>query len=252
MHLNCTHHISVTDNLFSQGVITDNVVSLFYEPATWTFEPVSNGQITFGGTDSTQFTGSITYTYAHFHSTPRCDLSSVIVLSLRPVRRAISGASTKLYDTAGTRRFSHKPQVSSIPALPCLRLPQVWLSCFYLVVPLRLTGSIYSTDAFSAYQQATGAVIDSANGLLKLTPDQYNNLQSLFFDIGGSTFELTPNAQIWPVRSIRVSAYEKPHALMLIFIDSSTLTSAETATVSISPSAILVHPAERAWTLSAA
>jgi cathepsin E len=34
--------------------------------------------------------------------------------------------------------------------------------------------------------------------LLRITPAQYSNLKSLFFTTGGTTFELTPNAQIWP------------------------------------------------------
>ena len=55
-----------------------------------------------------------------------------------------------------------------------------------------------ASDAFSAYQQATGASLDESTGLLKLTSDQYDNLQSLFFEINGTTFELTKNAQIWP------------------------------------------------------
>jgi hypothetical protein len=35
-------------------------------------------------------------------------------------------------------------------------------------------------------------------GSLYITPAQYETLQPLFFDIGDSSFELTPNAQIWP------------------------------------------------------
>jgi hypothetical protein len=35
-------------------------------------------------------------------------------------------------------------------------------------------------------------------GLLTLTASQFEILQSLFFDIGGVQYELTPNAQIWP------------------------------------------------------
>jgi cathepsin E len=53
-------------------------------------------------------------------------------------------------------------------------------------------------DAFQRYSAATGAVLDSATGLLRITPAQYANLQSLFFTAGGTTFELTANAQIWP------------------------------------------------------
>ena len=40
------------------------------------------------------------------------------------------------------------------------------------------------TDAFDTYQNLTGAVLDSTTGLLRLTPDQFANLQSLFFHIG--------------------------------------------------------------------
>jgi len=35
-------------------------------------------------------------------------------------------------------------------------------------------------------------------GLLTITESQFNNLQSLFFNIGGTSYELTANAQIWP------------------------------------------------------
>jgi hypothetical protein len=53
-------------------------------------------------------------------------------------------------------------------------------------------------DAFNRYKSATGAVLDSATGLLKITSTQYNNLQPLVFTAGGTSFQLTPNAQIWP------------------------------------------------------
>lgn len=54
-------------------------------------------------------------------------------------------------------------------------------------------------DAFTRYQRATGAVADRNTGLLRLTTAQFANLQSLFFTINGVTYELTANAQIWPV-----------------------------------------------------
>jgi hypothetical protein len=40
-------------------------------------------------------------------------------------------------------------------------------------------------DALATYQQLTGAVEDEDTGLLSLTPAQFANLQSLFFNIGG-------------------------------------------------------------------
>ena len=51
---------TVTDNLFSQGTISREVVSVSFQPTTQ--QEVTNGELTFGGTDSSKFTGSITYT----------------------------------------------------------------------------------------------------------------------------------------------------------------------------------------------
>ncbi|KAG0691753.1 hypothetical protein DFH29DRAFT_818987, partial [Suillus ampliporus] len=39
---------------------------------------------------------------------------------------------------------------------------------------------------------------DETTGLLKISSDQYDNLESLFFVIGGTTFELAPDGQICP------------------------------------------------------
>ena len=50
---------TVTDNLFSQGVITANEIGISFEPTTTSV--ANNGELTFGGTDSTKFTGSITF-----------------------------------------------------------------------------------------------------------------------------------------------------------------------------------------------
>ncbi|ORX91209.1 acid protease [Basidiobolus meristosporus CBS 931.73] len=50
---------TVVDNLFSQGTIPSNVFSLSFEPSTSLTS--TNGEITFGGTDSTKYTGSIAY-----------------------------------------------------------------------------------------------------------------------------------------------------------------------------------------------
>ncbi|KAI8868238.1 acid protease [Ramicandelaber brevisporus] len=60
------------------------------------------------------------------------------------------------------------------------------------------TTILLAADAFKAYQSATGAELDTKTELLKITEDQYNNLQPLVFNIGGTSFELSPNAQIFP------------------------------------------------------
>lgn len=61
-----------------------------------------------------------------------------------------------------------------------------------------MTGYTSSTEAFQAYEQATGGVEDETTGLLKISAAQFASLQSLFFNIGGQQYELTANAQIWP------------------------------------------------------
>jgi len=50
---------TVTDNLFKDGVVKSNVFSVSFEPTTERFD--KNGELTFGGTDHTKFTGYITY-----------------------------------------------------------------------------------------------------------------------------------------------------------------------------------------------
>ena len=40
-------------------------------------------------------------------------------------------------------------------------------------------------DAFNVYQNLTGAVMDNNTGLLRVTPQQFGNMRSLVFTIGG-------------------------------------------------------------------
>ena len=52
------------------------------------------------------------------------------------------------------------------------------------IVDTGTTLVLIATDAFQKYQRATGAKEDRSTGLLTLTEAQFNNLQSLFFNIG--------------------------------------------------------------------
>lgn len=54
---------SVTDNLFSQAVISQNLVAISFEPTTEL--SVTNGELTFGGTDSSKFVGSINFAWVY-------------------------------------------------------------------------------------------------------------------------------------------------------------------------------------------
>ena len=60
--------------------------------------------------------------------------------------------------------------------------------------------------------------MDDANGMLTITSDQYDKLSSLYFNIGGVSYELTPNAQIWP-RSLNTDIGGSADAIYLIVGD---------------------------------
>ncbi|KAH9008779.1 aspartic peptidase A1 [Lactarius hengduanensis] len=148
----------IPDVLFSQGTIPADLVSVSFEPTTNLSAP--NGELTFGGTDSTKFTGSITFIPVTTTS-PASEFWGINE-SIR------YGASTTILSTTAG------------------------------IVDSGTTLILIATDAFNRYKTATGAVLDGNTGLLKITSTQFSNLQSLFFTAGGISFELTANAQIWP------------------------------------------------------
>jgi len=55
---------TITMNLYSQGTISEMVVGISFEPTT--SQKVTNGELTFGGTDSTKYTGKIAYVWVTF------------------------------------------------------------------------------------------------------------------------------------------------------------------------------------------
>jgi cathepsin E len=149
---------TVTDNAFSRGIITADEIGISFAPTTSV--EILNGELTWGGTDSSKFTGSISF--APLTSTFPSSEFWGINQSIR------YGASTNiLSSTAG-------------------------------IVDTGTTLLLIATDALTRYRAATGAVADRTTGLLRITPAQFANLQSLFFTINGVTFEFTANAQLWP------------------------------------------------------
>lgn len=52
---------TVTDNLFEQGIIGQKLIAASFEPTNSTL--AKNGELTFGGVDTSKFTGEITYVY---------------------------------------------------------------------------------------------------------------------------------------------------------------------------------------------
>ncbi|CCM04929.1 uncharacterized protein FIBRA_07126 [Fibroporia radiculosa] len=155
---NTTEVPTVTDNLYAQGTISEEVLGISFEPTTATDS--ANGELTFGGTDSTKYTGEITYTP---------------ITTTSPASMYWGINQTVTYGTSETLLPNNAGIVDTGTTLLML-----------------------ASDAFSKYQTATGATMDNTTGLLTITEEQYEKLQSLYFTIGGTTFEFTANAQIWP------------------------------------------------------
>ena len=82
---------------------------------------------------------------------------------------------------------------------------------------------LLETDAFNTYTSLTGATEDATTGLLKISPDDYANLQSLFFNIAGTTFEFTKNAQTWP-RALNAAIGGSSDDIFLVLADVSYCT----------------------------
>ncbi|KAG2073381.1 acid protease [Suillus decipiens] len=149
---------TVTDSLFGQGAISENVLGIFSQP--YVSPPLEiTGQITFGGTDPTKYNGHIEYapTVNTGRSQRYWSVNSRITYDNREILRSTGGI----------------------------------VDCGSTLISL-------ATDAYQEYQFATGAVYDSATTLLTMPEDKYGTLRNLDFYIGEQIYSLTPNAQIWP------------------------------------------------------
>jgi len=61
-------------------------------------------------------------------------------------------------------------------------------------------------------------MLDNATGLLMITSEQYANLKTLNFNIGGTSYGLTPNGQIWP-RSLNTDIGGSSNNIYLVIND---------------------------------
>ncbi|KAG0699369.1 acid protease [Suillus ampliporus] len=170
---------TVMDNLYAQRTISSEVLGVFFSPASAGDAVDARGEFTFGGYDASKIIGDISY---------------VPITSTSPasnywgVDQSISyGTTSILSKTAG-------------------------------IVDTGTTFLLIATDAFNRYKSETGASHDAATGLLKISLEQYKELSSLYFTIGGVTYELTPNAQIWP-RLLNIVIGGTPDGIYLIVND---------------------------------
>jgi hypothetical protein len=118
---------TVTQNLYTQGTIAAEVVGVSFEPTT--SQEVTNGELTFGGTDATKYTGTLAYVWvALLQFRDESNLTTIIsVLSLPPTLQLTTGVSTRASPTA-PRRSCPRLLVSLTPARPSSFLPAVRIS----------------------------------------------------------------------------------------------------------------------------
>ena len=151
-----------------------------------TEDSTSNGEMTFGDVDSSKFTGSITY--------------------------------TPITTTSPASYYWGIDQTVNYGATPLLPITAG-------IVDTGTTLTLLATNAFVEYQILTGGTMDENTGLLRISNDQYEKLQDLNFIVGGTTFALTPNGQIWP-RALNEAIGGDADSIYLIVGDVSNRSSA--------------------------
>ncbi|KAK0450505.1 acid protease [Desarmillaria tabescens] len=169
---------TVTDNLYNQRLIMDNAIGVYFAPTT--DDEVTNGELSWGGPDNSKIRGEISYA-------PLTNTSP----------------ASKYWGIDESITYGAEVPILSSTAG---------------VVDTGTTFIYIASDAFKRYQSATGATVDNTTGLLCITSSQYSNLSSLYFNINGKSYELTPNAQIWP-RSLNTAIGGSPNDTYLIVND---------------------------------
>ncbi|GJE93106.1 A1 family peptidase [Phanerochaete sordida] len=151
---------TVTDNAWSQGLLDKYEIGIFFHPTT-SDSGAMDGELTMGGVRRTGVTSPIT---------------TVPITSTFPASEFVGFNQSVTYGASGSTILSNTAGIADTGT----------------------TLILLATDAFDHYTTATGATMDPATGLLKLPAVKYDSIQSLFFKIGGKSWEFTKNAQIWP------------------------------------------------------
>ncbi|KIJ98997.1 hypothetical protein K443DRAFT_133220 [Laccaria amethystina LaAM-08-1] len=134
---------TVTDNLFKNSVISANTLGISIQPITQ--NNVVNGELTWGGTDSSKLTGSTNLTPLTTTS-PASQFWGINQSIRYGTSTSILSSTAGIVDTERARLYSDL--------------------CFWNT---RTTLVLIATDGFNKYTKATAAVFDSATGLLRIT-----------------------------------------------------------------------------------
>ncbi|EMD33953.1 hypothetical protein CERSUDRAFT_76121 [Gelatoporia subvermispora B] len=138
---------TVTDNAYSQGLISEKSVGISFQPTT--SESATNGELTFGGADSSKYTG---------------ELSFVPITTTAPANTYVGIDQSITYGSSGLTILTETAGIIDTGS-----------TLLYL-----------ATDALDRYLNAVGASseVDPAAGLYTISAANFANLESLYFNIG--------------------------------------------------------------------
>jgi len=149
---------TVIANLLSQGTISEAVLGVSFRPESGSDIDDTNGELTLGGTDSTKFTGSITFTPITTTS-PYNEFWGINVATLTFGTTVIESKSTAAIVDTGTT---------------LIIIPQA---------------------AYNEFLSVGKGTTDSSTGLAKFSTAP---TQNFIFSIGGTSFTLTPSEYLIP------------------------------------------------------
>ncbi|KAG1789277.1 acid protease [Suillus plorans] len=177
-------------NTYEVATVTDNLYkqrTISSEVLGVFFAPASSddtsGELTFGGYDASKITGDVSY---------------VPITTTSP--------ASEYWGIDQSIRYGSMPILDETAG----------------IVDTGTTLIYIASDAFHKYQSATGATLNENVGLLQISSAQYEKLSSLYFTIGGVTYELTPNGQIWP-RSLNTAVGGDANSIYLVIADTGSL-----------------------------
>ncbi|CAO3695755.1 unnamed protein product [Umbelopsis ramanniana] len=153
---------TIIDNAYSEGLIPSKVLGVYFEPISGSATTANNGELTLGGTDSSKYTGSITYT---------------------PIT---STSPSSLYWGINVSKIAYGTTSVSTASLPG-------------IVDTGTTLIYLQTSTYTAlYKNISGYKLDSTTGLVVIPASSYSSLKNISFTIGGTVFTLTPAEYILP------------------------------------------------------
>lgn len=150
---------TITDTAASEGIIPAAILGVYFAPPTG--QDTQNGEVTFGGVDTSKISGNVTYVPITTQS-PASQYWGIDVSSITYGSTSVGSNVAGIVDTGTT-----------------------------LI--------LVSTDLYnSLYGNITGFTVDQNSGLVSIPSDQYANLQDITFVVGGTNFTLTKEQYIVP------------------------------------------------------